>query len=246
MSTLYLDFGNTRVKCFWRQQFIALDYAELEPWLRESACRRELERVVLASVLSEPEVRRWADDLRQWLAVPVLRCVVTREALGVRCAYADVGRLGIDRWLAVLAAWSRTGGACVVADLGTAATVDLVDQSGCHLGGYIISGLELAVRGLLAGTANIRPDREGFADANPQPGTSTAQAIYHGALASVVALIHSCQEQLLKSDPATKLIITGGDAALVAPHLRCHHEQVQELVFEGMALLEQAGLLVNA
>lgn len=249
MSTLYLDFGNTRIK--WKQGSGAagllgsLAYEQFEGWLPRQVEAHSVRDIVFASVLGDQR-QRVLSELMTRLPVSVKRCVVTAEALGVRCAYQDLERLGIDRWLAVLAAWVQTGGACLVVDLGTAATLDLVDDGGRHQGGYIVCGLQLALTGLLAGTDNIRPDPAGFGEATLAPGVNTAQAVYHGALLGMVGLIETSYQKLLKSSPKAKLILAGGDAALVGSHLVCPHECVGELVFDGMQLLEKAELLIDA
>lgn len=248
MTTLYIDFGNSRIK--WRLgdgvEAGIQDYDAFDGWLKNISVRSDIEAVVIASVLSDARQKALSDTVRGYLDLPVNRCVVTRGALGVRCAYADLERLGIDRWLAVVAVWNRAKSACLVADLGTAATLDFVDSAGNHKGGYIVSGLELSLRGLLSGTDNIKPDPSGFGLANLNPGVSTAEAIYNGALHALVALIESSYQNLLKSSPEAKLILAGGDAPLVGSYLSNQYELVEGLVFDGMRLLEQSGLLVDA
>jgi len=248
MTTLYLDFGNTRVKwCLGQKMDVGVQqYHEFDAWLQSLSGQSQVAGVVVASVLDQARQALLTEAIQCYLAVPVRRCVVTGEALGVRCAYADVSRLGIDRWLAVLAAWSREKSACVVADLGTAATLDFIDSAGVHMGGFIVSGLELSLRGLLSGTANIKPSASGFEVASLKPGINTTQAVYNGALHALVALIESSYQNLLKSSPEAKLILAGGDAPLVGSHLSSSFEQAQGLVFDGMRLLEQAELLVDA
>lgn len=246
MTTLYLDFGNTRLK--WRVgdgEIGVLSYECFEQWFPGCVSEQKVQVVVFASVLSDSRQSPVVGLMKQFVP-EVKQCVVTEQAIGVRCAYQELCRLGIDRWLAVLAAWSHSRSACVVADLGTAATIDVVDDGGQHLGGYIVSGLHLSLRGLLAGTDNIRPDPAGFESANLRPGVNTAEAVYHGALHGLVALIESSYQNLLKSFPKAKLILAGGDAALVGSHLSSPHERVDDLVFEGMQLLEKAALLIDA
>ena len=69
------------------------------------------------------------------------RFVTTAHAqFGVRCAYADPARLGVDRWVAVLAAYHAAHGAACVLDAGTAVTFDAVAADGRHLGGLIFPG----------------------------------------------------------------------------------------------------------
>src|SRR5690606_23289335 len=83
------------------------------------------------------------------------------EMLGVRCAYRDPSRLGVDRWVTVIAAHraaaARKDGprpACVI-NAGTALTFDAVDVRGRHLGGLILPGPRLAAEALASGTERI-------------------------------------------------------------------------------------------
>lgn len=247
MSCLYLDFGNTRVKwCLGGEAPAFQEYDGFGAWFEQLVASGVVDAVVFASVLAEGRQGALTEVMRRQGVSSIRRCVVTSEALGVVCAYEDVSRLGIDRWLAVLAVWERYRGPCLVADLGTAATLDIVDGAGNHQGGYIVSGLTLSLRGLLAGTDNIKPDPAGFHLASLLPGRNTAEAVYHGALHSLVALIQSSYQNLLKSCPEAKLILAGGDAPLVGSHIGIDHELIEGLVFDGMRLLERANLLVEA
>ncbi|HET7924258.1 MAG TPA: type III pantothenate kinase, partial [Rhodanobacteraceae bacterium] len=65
------------------------------------------------------------------------------EQFGVRCAYKDPSRLGVDRWVAVLAAYHVARGAACAIDAGTAVTLDAVDSAGTHLGGLIFPSARL-------------------------------------------------------------------------------------------------------
>src|SRR3546814_5490867 len=60
---------------------------------------------------------------------------------GLRNAYREPERLGVDRWLAMIAAWHTHRGAACIANAGTALTVDVIDAQGQHLGGIIAAGL---------------------------------------------------------------------------------------------------------
>ncbi|GIS51801.1 MAG: hypothetical protein Ct9H90mP27_2920 [Gammaproteobacteria bacterium] len=42
------------------------------------------------------------------------------ECSGVKIQYKDVSRLGVDRWLAMLAAFNQSNGPCLILDSGTA------------------------------------------------------------------------------------------------------------------------------
>lgn len=244
MSTLYFDLGNTKAKWFWQGQIGSLAYEGFQNSL--PACVHQVDRLVVASVLGESQFQQVVSNLKAVTEAPIKRCIVTAEALGVTCAYQDTSKLGVDRWLALLAGWHRYSVPCVVADLGTAATVDVVGSGGDHQGGYIVSGLMLALEGLLQGTQNIKPDPLNFRQAQLGPGCSTAEAVYNGALLSLVSLIETSYQNLLKSHSEAKLILAGGDAPIVGSHLTPQYELIEDLVFQGMQLLDRANLVVDA
>src|SRR3546814_4187176 len=77
---------------------------------------------------------------------------------GVRNGYDDYGRLGLDRWLALLGGFHLASGACLVLDFGTAVTADFVAADGEHLGGFICPGMPLMRNQLRTHTRRIRYD----------------------------------------------------------------------------------------
>jgi soluble P-type ATPase len=80
----------------------------------------------LVSVRSDEETARLVRSLEQAFAI---QCHCARPALelaGVRNGYEQYERLGLDRWLALVAAYRLSRAACLVLDLGTAVTADFV------------------------------------------------------------------------------------------------------------------------
>ena len=102
-----------------------------------------------------------------------------REALGVTNGYHEPGRLGVDRWMGVLAGYQLAGASCTV-DCGSAITVDFVLPGGRHLGGYILPGLRLMKESLKLGTRNVAIDPDSEADELLAPGRRTVEAVNHG------------------------------------------------------------------
>lgn len=122
--------------------------------------------------------------------------------------------IGVDRLCAAVAAYDRLGTACVVADFGTAITVDCVSVEGLFLGGAILPGLSMAAGALHDRTAQL--PTVAFRDADWVFGKDTAQAIIGGVLASASGALRELVEAY-----ATELgqwptvIVTGGDAELI-------------------------------
>ena len=241
---LELDCGNSLIK--WRV-ISAADGALLASSVTSQAADLAQELLVhgvgkitrcrLVSVRSEEETCALVDVLSSALGVEVLRVCPAKDVAGVTNGYRDQGRLGLDRWLAIIAAYGMCQGPCLIIDLGTAVTVDLVACGGVHLGGYIAPGIALLRGQLVAHTRRIQyePAETSVALGAITPGRSTAEGVERGCLimlrSYVASQIGLAEDQLGKD---FTIYVTGGDAALVAdlPGVRC----VPDLVFRGLAV----------
>jgi type III pantothenate kinase len=149
---------------------------------------------------------------------------------GLRNSYQDPSRMGVDRWLVMLAARQRWSDAFCVVDAGSALTIDIVDASGQHEGGYIIPGPALMERALLLDTDRVRFEEDvGYA---LSPGLSTAEAVRHGvalAQAGAVALA------MKRNDAASlRLLFCGGGGESLMQLLGRGGSYEPDLVFEGL------------
>jgi type III pantothenate kinase len=231
-----LDVGNTRVK--WRvldREGVRMEggfWPREEGWAGLAELPDGAETVRLACVADD---RGQADLVaaieRRWGVRPGLASVHA-EQRGLSNGYDDPSQMGVDRWLALLAAWEATEDGLCVVDCGSAVTIDLVNAQGRHLGGYILPGLRLMARSLLESTGRIR-----FEDAEPadslDPGRCTAEAVRHGAVLAAVGAVAAARGCLPDS---AVCYLTGGDAPLMRPHLAGEVRCVPELVMDGLHL----------
>ncbi len=145
-------------------------------------------------------------------------------------SYDDPARMGVDRWLAMLAARRRESARLCVIDAGSALTIDLVSAAGRHEGGYIIPGASLMERALLLDTDRVR--FEEAVDYALSPGTSTASAVRHGiALAQVGAVVAALTEA---GEETPMLFFSGGGGEHLMGLLDRGGRWVPDLVFEGL------------
>jgi len=156
--------------------------------------------------------------------------VATRFAAGVTCGYIVPGTLGVDRWLAVLATWRKFEAPSVIVDAGSAITVDVLAENGIHTGGYIVPGLQMMQRALYTGTNLVKVEAPAVAEL--VLGTSTREAVLHGCLAMAVALIQAVRN----NSQQVKLMMTGGDAEIVANFMGGDVVVEPDLVLDGLAL----------
>jgi type III pantothenate kinase len=179
----------------------------------------------------------WREPLFRTIAALVphgLRVVRTAADIGIRVSYAQPETYGVDRALAVFAAYHRYHGSCVVVDAGTALTVDAVSFDCSVLGGFILPGFAAQSIALAASTnlpvVNAAPPDD-------ELGASTNDAIRlgigYGLRAAVADLVSRARRQ---SNAEDRVILTGSDARLIAPAFERTIDLVDHLVLEGLAL----------
>lgn len=245
-----LDLGNTRLKLAWASSGglgpvrafahaeagfeAALDRALAEPDGASAARRQTGDTAWLASVApgalcQRVEARLTARGLR------VERAATRAECAGVRIAYAEPARLGVDRFLALLAA-HRRGGDWLLVSFGSAITLDLLDAAGRHRGGLI--GISPSHQREALRERFPALDR-GAGDPTPAFAVDTPDAVAAGAqrqaLGFVLAAFGDASAELGR---APRLLLCGGDAAAVAPalarRLGVEVEAHEALVLEGL------------
>ncbi|MCG6897640.1 MAG: type III pantothenate kinase [Thiocapsa sp.] len=162
----------------------------------------------------------------------------TRATFGaLRIAYSEPERLGVDRWLALIAAHRLLGEAALILDAGTAATFDLLLADGQHIGGLILPGIEMMRASLLAGTRIPRIEAE---PTDAPWAADTGPAVAAGSLHAIAALADRLYDRLAseaRSQP--RLVLTGGDARRLIPAIDRPCRWIPDLVLRG--LVEVAG-----
>jgi type III pantothenate kinase len=244
MSILLVDIGNTRVK--WASvrgarlsRMGAMEHGG-DPAAMRAVIRRApagVDRIVAVSVAG-PRLERAisaASSARFGIRPEFIRS--TREAHGVRNGYREPWRLGADRWVGVIGARELAPGkAVLVANIGTALTLDGVSARGRHLGGAIVPGPAFMVDSLLAGTHGIRRRARGdAANGGMLFATNTASAIAAGARFAAAALIERAVEEGVRSLGARPvLLLTGGGAPQIGRRIRMRTRIVPDLVLRGL------------
>jgi pantothenate kinase type III len=90
-------------------------------------------RVRIASVRSPDALAEFVAECRDLFSLDPQVARVVQGHAGVTIRYPDPSRLGVDRWLAMLAANAASSKACLVVDCGTALTVDKLNALGATL-----------------------------------------------------------------------------------------------------------------
>jgi type III pantothenate kinase len=244
---LLIDAGNTRVKWALADNDAApgvwlahgavthADLPQLELAWSESVARHGVGHILVANVagnalrvqLEYVLQRAFPDlDLEQaitWFAsVPALA--------GVTNGYRNPAQLGCDRFAAAIGGHALAPGEpVIVANCGTATTIDAITADGFFLGGMILPGLALMAGALARNTAQLPqiahdatlPD--GFAD-------NTDDAILSGCMVAQSGAI----EHAFAQHGAAVCILSGGAAPAIAPLLTVPYRMVDNVVLVGL------------
>tara|TARA_B110001469_G_C9611017_1_gene303968 strand:+ start:156 stop:896 length:741 start_codon:yes stop_codon:yes gene_type:complete len=237
---LQIDVGNTQTK--WRvvdgesicsrgsQDTASLIKSELDLSAGEGITEARL-----SSVADSRVAQAIKNQLATQFNIELQVATVSASAGGVACGYEDMRALGVDRWLALVAAYQLYQGAVLVVDVGSAMTLDLVSPDGQHVGGYILPGLRLMREALWRGTEKVKSDRtvESIDTINMLvPGAVTEDAVNRGCLVAAVATV----EKLASTYPAA-VVITGGDALPLIEVLSLKTDHKPDLVLAGLGTL---------
>ncbi|HEY6240745.1 MAG TPA: type III pantothenate kinase [Burkholderiales bacterium] len=235
---LAIDCGNSRVKWGLHQDggwrgIGTVPVAELaraqKRWMRIVAT----DKVVIANVAG-PSMRRRLEGFFARRSVAPIWVVAKRRECGVTNGYVKPEQLGVDRWAALIGAWSILRAPCLVVTAGTATTVDVLRGDGTFAGGAILPGLDLMKRSLADNTAGL-PLAKGRFSNEPR---NTADAIETGCLLAQAGAI---ERAFATMEHGAVCVLAGGAASRIARHLGVPLRLVDNLVLEGLIRIAEAG-----
>lgn len=188
-------------------------------------------------------VKRVLDEWPQDLEKP--RHLRDYRELGLPVHVDFPERVGIDRLLNGVAARHFQEGQrqVLIVDSGTATTVDCVSAEGAFEGGAILPGLELSGRALHQYTAllpQVLPKELMPSCSYPDAiGKNTHDAIRSGLFWGQIGAIRELIRQMTPKRSKPRIILTGGAAFLLLPHLEDLGEVLWQEHFplKGLALV---------
>lgn len=163
-----------------------------------------------------------------------------QKRFGVTNGYEQADMLGVDRWLALIAARQHARQATCIIDCGTAITIDVVTKHGAHQGGMILPGITLMRDALITQTNNINEVME--ETAFKTLATNTQSAVQAGTLYMVTASLERMVDDLNEQfNNRIRFIITGGDAELLIPLLPSFIAHYPDIVLKGLGYYARQG-----
>ena len=211
-----LDFGNTHVK--WAR-FINGEFGGVqqdnEAWETLQTWDEEARWLIAATGLIDERWSAWVEALKANQPDSVVH-LENAEEVPFPTSYHSMHTLGLDRIANAAGAAAEDENAnWLIIDAGTCITADLL-ESGTFCGGSIAPGIDLRLRAMFAGTANL-PYPEDWREQAAggiglDVGDDTVSSLIAGAVGGVQAELTERIRRFTNEIPSIRVALTGGDA----------------------------------
>lgn len=243
---LALDVGNTSITvgCFRGRRLVGQGRMPTHPTASASykgrikrflrSKRIEPQAVIISSVV--PKATAALKKSLHSLKLPKPLVLGQNVKAPIINQYRIPSQVGQDRLVNAVAACELYGGPAIVADFGTALTIDLVSAGREYLGGVIVPGMEMALEALHSWTALLPKIR--LAPPKELLGRDTASSMRSGIFYGYGALCDGIVGLFKrKHAKGAKVIATGGYAGLIAPFARSIQIVNPNLTLQGLELI---------
>jgi len=213
-SPIYLDIGNTNARWKFKDEYFEIPIIEFNfDKLPKSST------IWVSNVSSEFVIKHKSN-------ISIVESQKKYKSLVN--SYKEPKYLGSDRWLAMIASYELSlGKGFIVVDIGSAVTIDIVDNSGLHLGGIIFPGLEKIRQTFDFPLLYLN-------DNSNKIGQSTDEAWTIGTRSLIVNTINHKVRELKDELQNTSVILTGGGYLGIHDFLEFEHIYQENLVLDGL------------
>ena len=220
MTTLAIDFGNTRVKfgvfkggVLDISNFVGIQEAEKQfDDLHESY---NPDAIVFCASGNSKDFVTFLE--KRGLSYEMVN---TATKVPFENLYKTPETLGLDRKMLMVAASKEFSGFdTLVIDAGTCVTYDFKTKNDSYLGGAISPGLQMRFKAMHQFTAKL-PDLKASKDAVSLIGADTNESMQSGVINGLVAEIDGLIDRYKLEYDELKIILTGGDGLFLSDRLK--------------------------
>ena len=248
--TLVVDIGNTNIVCgvyktdtlHWHARFKTDRCATSDQYFAYlSALKKnawnvcDINCIVIASVV--PELTRiWHHLFQKHFSAPEHH-INANSGLGLSYCVFDPSFIGADLIINAFAAWKKYLSTCIVVDLGTATTIQLITNQGKFMGTVIAPGIRTAAAQLFNKAALLSEIELTFPEKTL--GTTTHDALLSGIVTGHAYMIESFIQKIKAEYAELKPIVTvatGGIVDLMFPLISSIDFVDKTLTLDGLNL----------
>ena len=251
MNIIAIDIGNTNIDIGLfiedRQEFIesisgdsqsSLKQTLVSAWNKIPFAKSAREKTRDGVIVVSSVKKQWTTLVRK----------IAREELGekiyvigkdiplpIETAVAEPAKVGTDRLSNAAAAYVVVEDFVVVADFGSAVTIDLVDGNGVFLGGVICPGFDMSAEALKSGTSQL--PKVSVEKPKVPYGSNTDEAINCGLYYSAIGLLREITTRYAEQiGQWPQVVLTGTSAKMIKDDCDFVDNYVPNLVIKGIVL----------
>ena len=233
---LVIDWGNSSLKTGWFDGSELVEtnrYGTPDALLADVTKRPAVQVMVSSTSRPGSEIRSRLIGLGSSFQV-----LDSQTPVPIRKAYDTPNTLGADRVAASVGAMTLfPGQACLVLDLGTCLTADLIDREAVFQGGLISPGLHMRFRAMHEQTARlplVNLPADSGAAWPALTAKNTQQAMHSGVMNGYLFELNGIIENYRRERPGVVVLVCGGDASSFESRLKPPIFVVPELVLIGL------------
>ena len=209
--SLVADIGNTKLKFCRINSGVVAEETVFSECPDPLFFRDEKELVICSVVPSATSLLRYAFVN----TTGIEPYVVSYNDIFFKTSYEDITRLGTDRICNAAYAVTRHGGNVIIIDIGSAVTVDFVDNNGIFIGGMIMPGIELQLSALSDHTA-LLPELKAQKPLSPV-GTGTESCIISGVIHGIAGACANFIKLISESSGKDAIVVlSGGGSKMIS------------------------------
>ena len=243
---LVADIGNTNITCGIYQEENLVDTFRLTS-LREKTKEdfaSELKNNVKDYKITNCFIGSVVDELNQTFKQAcdsvfgiVTYVFDTNSKTGVILDVAKPETVGADRVANAYAVYKKYSSPCVVVDMGSATTFDILSKEGKFFGGIIMPGVEMQLNSLCEKTSKL--PKINIEEINSVIGTDTKTCILSGVIrghaCAIEGLIKECEKEIGEK---ITVVATGGLSSLVSKYMNRKFDYIDpNLTLDGFRML---------
>lgn len=229
-TNFVIDLGNSRAKwaLFSGQQLLNHGVCAIDA-IVECAAQHKTNNICLGSVGENSTI---LIDALQKLGASVFE-VTNQTPVPFTNNYATPKTLGVDRIAAMVGAQQLfSNKPNLVIDAGTCITYDFISETNNYIGGAIAPGLQMRYKALNHYTHKLPLLDALFPD--DFEGNQTSQAIHSGVFVGLIDEINGKINRYTQRYGNVNVLLTGGDADILAKHLKSNIFAAPLLVLQGL------------
>jgi len=264
MNLIAIDIGNTKIKVAFflddeekllksvtgddKDMTSQLTDVLAECWDRTplvASAKEPTKNCIVAACSVDPEMTEVVSELVAEELDAKMLLIGKDIPLPIETATDDALKVGTDRLVSAAAAYAVVEDAVIVADFGTAVTIDLVDENGVFLGGSISPGFDLSLAALNSGAAQL--PKVSMQKPKLVYGANTEEAMRAGVYWSAVGLLETiCRKYAEQIGHWPQVVLTGGAAAVIKDDCEFVDSWVSNLVVRGIMIAYKKHLFEKA